>query len=155
MYYSKSGNTKKLAEEIAKGVKQIKQVECILKSTSEVKKEDFLSADAIIAGSPVYFGTMAAELKQVFDKFVGLRKKMAGKVGAAFSTSGNASGGKETTIISIIQAMLIYGMIIVGEPLDADGHYGVSCVGKPDKKTAEKAKKFGKRVAILVKKLRD
>jgi len=155
MYYSKSGNTKKLAEEIAKGVKLVKNVKCILKSTSKIKKEDFLTADAIIAGSPVYFGTMASELKQVFEKFVGLRKKMGNKIGAAFSTSGDESGGNETTIISIIQAMLIYGMIIVGDPLDANGHYGISCVGAPNKKTSENAKKLGKRIAKLVKKLKS
>ena len=155
IYYSKSGNTKKLAEDIAKGVKLVKNVKCILKSTYEIKKEDFLTEDAIIAGSPVYFGTMASELKRVFDRYVGLRKKMGDKVGAAFSTSGDESGGKETTIISIIQAMLIYGMIIVGDPLDANGHYGISCVGAPNKKTSENAKKLGKRVAILVKKLKS
>ncbi len=97
---------------------------------------------------------MVAELKQIFDKYVGLHKKMAGKVGAAFSTSGNESGEKETTIISIIQAMLIFGMIILGDPLDTNRHYGISCVGVPNKKTAENAKKFGKRVVILVKKLK-
>ena len=44
-------------------------------------------------------------------------------------------------------------MIIVGDPLDATGHYGVSCVGSPDKKTKVNAAKLGKRVALLVKKL--
>ena len=155
LYYSKSGNTKKLANEIVKGVKEIKSVKCIIKSTTDVSKNDFLTADAIIAGSPVYFGTMAAELKQVFDRYVGLRRKMGDKVGAAFSTSGDESGGKETTILSIIQAMLIYGMIIVGDPLDASGHFGVSCVGAPNKETSEDAKKLGKRVALLVKRLKN
>jgi len=155
MYYSKSGNTKKLAEEIANGVRLVKSIKCIIKSTSEIKKEDFLSADAIIADSPVYFGTMASELKQVFEKFVGLRKHMGDKIGAAFSTSADDFGGNETTINSIIQAMLIYGMIIVGDPLDASGHYGVSCVGAPNKKTILNAKKLGKRVAELLKKLKD
>ena len=32
----------------------------------------------IIAGSPVYFGLMAAELKNVFDKFVGVRRVISG-----------------------------------------------------------------------------
>jgi NAD(P)H dehydrogenase (quinone) len=98
---------------------------------------------------------MAAELKEVFEKFVGVRKKMGDKIGAAFATSGDASGGKETTIMSIIQAFLIYGMIIVGDPLDATGHYGVSCIGSPDISTADNAAKLGKRVASLVKKLRS
>jgi len=154
MYYSRGGNTKKLAEEIAKGVQEAGNVECILKPVKEVTKEDFLSSDAIIAGSPVYFGTMASELKEVFDKFVVVRKQMGDKIGAAFATSGDPSGGKETTMLSIIQAFLIYGMIVVGDPLDATGHYGVACTGAPDEKTIDNAKKLGNRVATLVKRLK-
>ena len=155
MYYSRSGNTKKLAEEIARGVQKVEGVKCVLRSVSEITEDDFLNSDGIVAGSPVYFGTMAAELKEVFDKFVGIRGEMEDKVGAAFATSADPSGGKETTIFSIIQAMLIYGMMVVGDPLDATGHYGVSCIGAPDKETASNAAKLGKRVALLVKKLKS
>ena len=153
MYYSASDNTKKLAEEIANGVREVNDIKCLVKPVSDVTEDDFLSSDGIIAGSPVYFGTMAAELKGVFDKFVVIRSKMGNKVGAAFATAGDASGGKETTMMSIIQAMLIYGMIIVGDPLDATGHYGTSCVGAPDEQTSRNAAKLGRRVAELVKNL--
>jgi len=155
MYYSRSGNTKELAQEIAKGVEEVDGVDCVLKPVGEVTKDDFVASDGIIAGSPVYFGAMAAEMKEVFDKFVGIRNKMGDKVGAAFATSADPSGGKETTIFSIIQAMMIYGMIIVGDPLEATGHYGVSCIGSPDEETAENARKMGKRVATLAKKIRS
>jgi len=155
VYHSRSGNTKQLAEAIAAGVESVSGVTCVMKDTTAVLKEDFLRADGIIAGSPVYFGTMAAELKAVFDKFVPVRKKMGDKIGAAFATSGDASGGKETTMISIIQALLVYGMIVVGDPLDATGHYGVSCTGAPDDKTAENARKLGKRVASLAQALKQ
>ena len=154
IYYSRTGNTKILAEHIAEGVKSVKGAECVIKNTDEVTKTDFSESDAIIAGSSVYFGTMAAELKAVFDNFVGLRKKtMENKIGAAFATSGDQSGGKETTMLSIIEAMLIYGMIIVGDPMDATGHYGVSCAGKPDERARKNAEKLGKRVAELAGKL--
>lgn len=153
LYYSKTGNTKKLAEAIAMGVEEVDGVKANLKSTSEVTKEDFLNAAGIIAGSPVYFGVMATDLKRVFDEFVSIRKKMENKIGAAFATSGDPTGGKETTMMSIIQAMLIYGMIIVGDPMSATGHYGVACVGAPDEKTIENGKKLGRRVAELAKKL--
>ncbi|MBI4835466.1 MAG: NAD(P)H-dependent oxidoreductase [Planctomycetes bacterium] len=155
MYYSRSGNTKKLSEEIARGVKEVDGVSCLVKSVSEVTKEDFLESDGIIAGSPVYFGTMAAEMKAVFDKFVSVRRKMENKIGAAFATAGDSTGGKETTLMSIFQAMLIYGMIIAGDPLDATGHYGVACTGAPDTRTSENAAKLGKRVALLVKKIKS
>ena len=154
MYYSASGNTKKLAEEVVKGASGIEGAECSLKKASEVGKADFLSADAIIAGSPVYFGTMAWELKKVFDECVGARSAMEGKVGAAFATSGDDSGGKETTMFSIIQAMMIYGMIIVGDPMEATGHYGTACTGAPDGEALENAKKLGERVAEVTKNLR-
>jgi NAD(P)H dehydrogenase (quinone) len=49
--------------------------------------------------------------------------------------------------------MLIYGMIIVGDPMSASGHYGVACAGAPDEKTLENGRKLGQRVASLVKKL--
>jgi NAD(P)H dehydrogenase (quinone) len=68
----------------------------------------FLVSDGIIAGSPVYFGTMAAEMKAIFEKFVGIRKHMEDKIGP---TSADPSGGKETTIMSIIQAIRISIML--------------------------------------------
>jgi NAD(P)H dehydrogenase (quinone) len=154
VYYSRSGNTKRLAEEVAAGVREVAQVTCLVKPVTDVTKEDFLASGGIIAGSPVYFGSMAAPLKEMFDKFVVVRKDMGDKVGAAFATSGDQSGGKETTLMSIIQVLLIYGMIIVGDPLDATGHYGVACTGSPDEKTAANARKLGKRVAALVKQLK-
>jgi NAD(P)H dehydrogenase (quinone) len=153
LYYSKGGNTKKLAEAVARGVEAVPDVRAVLKTTETVTKDDFVASDGVIAGSPVYFGLMAAPLKQVFDEFVGVRRKMEGKIGAAFSTSGDPSGGKETTMMSIIQCLLIYGMVIVGDPLSATGHYGVACVGAPDPGSEENAVKLGQRVAEIAKKV--
>jgi len=155
LYYSRSGNTHELAKAIAEGVKQVDDAQAIVRSTSEVTKDYFLNSHGIIAGSPVYFGTMAAELKHLFDEYVIIRRKMENKVGAAFATSSDPSGGKETTLLSILQAMLIYGMIIVGDPMEATGHYGVSCTGSPDEKTKKNAVALGKRVASLAKRIRE
>ena len=153
LYYSKGGNTRKVAERIAEGIESISGVKALLKSTQEVKMEDFVDSAGVIAGSPVYFGAMAWDLKRVFDEYVVVRRKMENKVGAAFATSGDPSGGKETTMISIIQCLLIYGMIVVGDPMEATGHYGVACVGAPDERTSENARKLGRRVAELCMKL--
>ncbi|MBW1980713.1 MAG: NAD(P)H-dependent oxidoreductase [Deltaproteobacteria bacterium] len=153
LYYSGSGNTRKLAEAIAEGVASVDGVQPLLRSTEEVSEDDFVGSAGVIAGSPVYFGVMAAELKKIFDDFVGVRKKMENKVGAAFATGGDASGGKETTMLSIIQAMLIYGMIIVGDPMSATGHYGVACLGAPDASARQNGEKLGARVAALAKQL--
>ena len=148
LYFSKGGNTRTLAENIATGV-EAGGAKAVIRNTSEVTKDDFLDAAGVIAGSPVYFGVMAAELKAVFDGFVSTRRMMENKVGAAFATGGHHTGGKETTMMSILQCMLIYGMIIVGDPMDASGHYGVGCVGTPDDTAADDGFKLGRRVAEL------
>jgi len=152
LYYSKGGNTKRLAQEIAAGVEST-GVQAVLRSTEEVQKEDFRNSSGVICGSPVYFGVMAAQVKQIFDDFVGLRREMENKVGAAFATGNHHTGGKETTIFSILQCMMIYGMIIVGDPMDASGHYGVACQKEPDDTALGDGFKLGKRVADLCVKL--
>ncbi len=153
LYFSKGGNTRKLAQAVADGVAGVEGTQAVLKTCEEVTKDDFLEAGGIVAGSPVYFGGMAAELKHIFDGFVSTRRKMEGKVGAAFTTSGDATGGKETTMMGIIQAFMIYGMVITGDPLAATGHYGVATVGVPDEKTLENGNLLGMRVADLALKL--
>jgi NAD(P)H dehydrogenase (quinone) len=153
MYYSRTGNTKQLAEQIARGVQEVPGVTCLLKPCAAVTQADFLDSDAIIAGSPVYFGSMAAELKSVFDSHNGIRKQMENKIGAAFATSHHSSGGKETTLISIIQAMLIFGMVVVGDPMSAGGHYGVAYAQGQEAAFADDARKLGGRVAGLVTRL--
>jgi NAD(P)H dehydrogenase (quinone) len=152
-YTSNSGNTESLARAVAKGVDSIDEANAILKRAKDVTREDFASAKGIIAGSPVYFGTMSAELKDMFDRFVGLRREggMEGKIGAGFATSGHHTGGKETTIISILQAMLIYGMIVVGDPIRVGGHYGVACQGQPDDQALKAGEALGARVAEIAK----
>ena len=153
LYHSKSGNTRSLAEAVAEGARDVEGINVIMKTPSDVKKEDFVDSQGIVIGSPVYFGTMASEIKKVIDDFVVVRRKMEGKVGAAFASSADASGGKETTIIAILQALLIYGMVIVGDPISTGGHYGATSQGSPTASDIKKAESLGRRVAELVKKL--
>jgi len=51
-YYSRTGTTKRLAEHVAQGVRQVPGVDCLLKPCAEVTREHFLASDAIIVGSP-------------------------------------------------------------------------------------------------------
>ncbi len=143
------GKHKEAGPAIAAGVESVTGASCVMKDTKEVGQEDFLRADGPEAGSPVYFGSMAAELERGLRHVRSRPEEDGRQGGGAFATSGDLSGGKETTMMSIIQALLIYGMIVVGDPLDATGHYGVSCTGAPDEKTVENAGKLGKRVATL------
>ena len=118
-YYSRTGTTKKLAQAIADGIKSVQNAEVIMKMVTEVETEDLLRADGVIVGSPVYYGNMAAQVKQFFDDWnfkykIYEERAMADKVGAAFATGYWASGGKEMVINSINAAFLNAAMIIVG-----------------------------------------
>lgn len=145
VYYSKGGNTEKLAKAVAEGVREGKG-NPTLKPVGEVDINKLPEFDGIIAGSPVYFGTMAAELKKFFEESVVVRRKLLNKVGAAFATSAHRTGGKETTIISILQAMLISGMAVVGDPFETGGHYGAA---GSDEAGLKEGRALGKRVAEL------
>ncbi|MFH0854829.1 MAG: flavodoxin family protein [bacterium] len=152
IFYSRGGTTRKMAEEIERGAKDA-GAEIKLKETKNAGNEDLLWADGIIIGSPVYFGLPAAEIKKIFDDSLAVRGKLENKIGAAFTSSYHPTGGKETTILSILQSMLVHGMIVCGDPLKSGGHYGAAC-SKFDERAKKECYGLGKRVAELAKKLK-
>ena len=96
---------------------------------------------------------MAGPIKQLFDDTVKNHGKLNGKVGAAFTSAANIGGGNETTIMGIIEAMLIAGMIVQGDPMG--DHYGPVSIGKPDNRVEKQCTRRGKRIAELTKKLTE
>ncbi len=147
IYYSQTGNTKKMAQIIADGVKA-EGVDVDLKDVKGVKAKELLKVDGIIIGSPTYYGSMAYQIKQLLDESVEFHGDLAGKVGAAFSSSANIGGGNETTILDIINAMLIHGMIVQGD--SSGDHYGPVAIGVPDARATKQCKRLGQKVAKLL-----
>jgi NAD(P)H dehydrogenase (quinone) len=152
IYDSKSGNTEKMAFAVAEGAKKVSGVEAFVKKVDQTSLEDLLAADGIIMGSPTYYGQMSAKIKALIDESVKIHGKLEGKVGAAFTSSGGTATGAETTLLSILSAMLIHGMIVQGRA--DDKHYGAAAVETPDKEELEHCRELGKRTATLVKKLK-
>ena len=148
IYYSRTGNTEKMAELVSEGVKK-ESVEVVCKKVDEVTVEELVDYDGIIVGTPVYYGSMASELKKLFDDSVKLHGKLEGKIGGAFSTSVNIGGGNETAIMDILKCMLIHGMIIQG--VAKGDHYGPVAIGAPDERSSKQCIKYGQRIARLVK----
>jgi NAD(P)H dehydrogenase (quinone) len=116
-----------------------------------VRADDLLKYDAIVIGSPTYYGHMAGPIKQLFDDAVVFHGGLDGKVGAAFSSSANIGGGNETTIIGIIEAMLIAGLVVHGDP--QGDHYGPVSINEPDDRVKRECQRRGKRIAELTQKL--
>lgn len=105
---------------------------CFKGTALETAFEDMIRADFIIAASPVYFGTVSAQLKALFDKSRAIRGKLTGKSGSAIAVGGARFGGQETTIKAVHDMLLVHGMSIVGDGSaeSGAGHQGV-CASAP------------------------
>jgi NAD(P)H dehydrogenase (quinone) len=150
IYDSKTGSTEKMAKAVAQGAKQ-EGITVQVQRAEVTTNQDLLDADGIIMGSPVYFGQMSAPLKRIIDDSAQVHTQLTGKVGAAFTSSGGIASGAETTLLSILEAMLIHGMIVQGK---AKGqHYGVAVQGEPKAADLAACEELGASVATLVQKL--
>lgn len=142
VFYSMYGHIYRMAEAVAEGAKEVKDVDVGLYQVSELvppdvleksgaskakeafahiplaKVDQLVEADAIIFGVPTRFGNMCAQMRNFLDQTGGLWAKGAliGKVGSVFTSTATQHGGQETTIISSIITLLHQGMIIVGVP---------------------------------------
>jgi NAD(P)H dehydrogenase (quinone) len=150
LYHSKTGHTEEMAKAVEEGVKSEK-VRVVRKKVNQATLKDLLEADGIILGSPTYYGTMAAEMKAFLDKSVQHHGKLEGKVGAAFSSGGGLGGGVETTVLDMVKALLIHGMVVQGDPWGS--HYGTVSIGRANAAAKKECRKLGERVARLVKRL--
>lgn len=149
-YYSRSGNTKAMAEAIADGIKK-ENITVELQEIRNVTPDCLLEFESFIIGSPTYYGSLAADVKKLFDESVKHHGKLSDRIGGAFASAGMMGGGGETTIMSIIQAMLVHGMIVVGDARMQ--HYGPLSIGKPDGNDIETCTKYGQKIAQLAKKI--
>ncbi|MDD3089041.1 MAG: NAD(P)H-dependent oxidoreductase [Candidatus Omnitrophica bacterium] len=151
IYYSRSGNTERMAKLVAEGASLEPDVEVTVSSVKDFAVEKALEYNALIIGSPTYYGSMAAEIKRFFDDSVRFHGRLSGKVGAAFSSAANIGGGNETTIMDILCAMLIHGMVVAGD--HAGDHYGPVSIGSPDARVEKQCRALGRKVAALSRKL--
>ena len=149
-YYSVTRNTEKMAVRIAEILRNEGLV-TELRKVEETGVDELLDYDCLIFGSPTYYGSMAWPLKKLLDESVKFHGRLRGKVGGAFASSANVGGGNETTILDILNALLIHGMVVRG---DCRGdHYGPVSIGRPDKRALTCCESYAKNVAALVKKL--
>ena len=150
-YHSRTDHTRHMAEEIVEGARGEGGVEVVCEPVQDVAARDLLAYDAIVLGSPTYYGGMAAEVKKLLDESVAFHGQLAGKVGGAFSSSANIGGGNETTIMDILKALLIHGMVVQGTA--SGDHYGPVAIGDVDDRAKKECQKLGKNVSALTKRL--
>lgn len=152
VYYSRSGHVRKMAEEVVKGVKAA-GAEVDLLTVEKCTVDCLLQYEGIIIGSPTYYGIVAGPIKDLLDRSVVHHKKLEGKVGGVFASAGILGGGAETTLISILQMMLVHGMVLQGSSKGC--HYGAVAIGSPDNQALDECRALGNRVGNLAIKLYD
>jgi NAD(P)H dehydrogenase (quinone) len=160
-YYSKTGNTKSLAEAIANGVKSVSGIQLTIKTIEQTTHKDLLQADAIIIGSPVYNANAAPEVIKFMSEWPFAGNPLKDKIGAAFVTAGGISAGEELVQVNLLHSMMIFGMIVVGGDnwTSAFGASAITGEGlyknkkQVDSLFTQKGFRLGKRVAELCKKI--
>jgi multimeric flavodoxin WrbA len=94
------------------------------------------ACDGLILGSPVFFGTVTAQMKAFMDRTEGLLRysqskwkySLNNKVGAGLTVGGNRNGGQEFTLLTIHYFFLVHNMILVGTgPEPTPGCYLGGC----------------------------
>lgn len=150
VYYSSTGNTEKMAKLVQEGAES-EGCEVVCKKVENTDAKELLNYDGIIIGSPTYYGSMSWQIKKLLDESVKFHGKFQDKVGGAFTSSANIGGGNETTIMDILKAFLIHGMIIAGN--SSGDHYGPVAIELPDKRSQSQCRELGQKVAGLVKKI--
>ena len=137
-----------MAQAIGDGIKKA-GLDVEVKKVKDTALDDLVAAEAIVFGSPTYFCTMSGNMKAFIDKSIQIYPdKLQNKIGAAFTSSEEVAGGNETTLLSLIQAMLMHRMVVVGHQ---SGSFGAVSIGTPDEKCITECTAFGKRIASFIK----
>jgi NAD(P)H dehydrogenase (quinone) len=142
IFYSSYGHVFRMAEAVAAGAREVKDVEVSVWQVPELVPDEVLEksgakaaraqfahiptasvdqlpeADAIVFGTPTRFGNMCAQMRNFLDQTGGLwaRGALIGKVGSVFTSTATQHGGQESTLLSFHTTLLHQGMVIVGLP---------------------------------------
>jgi NAD(P)H dehydrogenase (quinone) len=147
VYYSESGNTKRIAEAVAEGAQILESVQTRIMSLDELDPNWIEASSAVIVGSPTYAGSLSWQIKRFLDT---TDIKFEGKIGAVFATESHLGGGADFAELVMIGALLVRGMLVYsagatkGEPFT---HFGAVSIRDGDEGQKHRARLFGKRIA--------
>ena len=133
LYYSRSGNTEKMAKAIAEGAQSIGGIGVELNFHVDVS--DLNNYDAILIGAPTYRKEMPVDFKSLFEEAEKQSINLKGKIGAAFGSYG-WSGEAPKLVLELMQK---FDMQVTETPILAK--YA------PDQAAIEACKNLGKRIS--------
>jgi flavorubredoxin len=100
LYYSRTGNTEKMANAVAEGLQSGGNIEAEL--SFHVDAESLSAYDAILVGTPTYHHDMPVDFKNLFEQAAVQGLSLKGKIGAVFGSYG-WSGEAPKLILEIMK----------------------------------------------------
>jgi len=112
LYYSRTGNTEKMAGAVAQGAREIEDVDVEL--TYYESPENLVNFDAIAIGMPTYHHDMSVDLKNFLEEVAVRNIDLKNKVGVAFGSYG-WSGEAPRLVLEVMKHK--FGMRTLEPPL--------------------------------------
>lgn len=134
LYYSRSGNTEKMAMAVAEGATTVQGMTVDLRL--HATPEELFNADAVIIGMPTYHHDMTNDMKRLLEETAFKGTNLKGKIGTTFGSYG-WSGEAPHLILEIMENK--FEMKVLKPPL--------LIKYTPDEKGLEECRKLGKNVA--------
>jgi flavorubredoxin len=135
VYYSRTGNTEKMAQAILEGAQREPGIEGKLLIDFEASRATVGDVDAIIVGTPTYHHDMPRGIKQFFENLVTQSTNFAQKIGASFGSYG-WSGEAPRLALEIMEHK--FAMNVIKPPL--------LIKYRPDNTALIKCQEFGKKI---------
>ena len=135
IYYSKTGNTRKLAELITEGCRKVPGCQVEMMALPESDLQAAVQADGFAIGSPDYFSYMAGHVKTFYDDALAHKAALTGKPYVAFGTH----GGGARVLESLERLSRAVGL--------SQAAPGIMCQGAPGAADAEPARALGEALA--------
>jgi flavorubredoxin len=134
LFYSRTGNTEKMANAVAEGARNAGSTE--VEMEYHVDADDLNRFDAVIVGVSTYHHDMPIDVKRLFEEAAEKGINLKGKTGAAFGSYG-WSGEAPKLVLEIMKNK--FEMVITEPPLLA--RY------TPDQNSLNLCRELGKRVS--------
>lgn len=110
LYYSKTGHTREMADAILEGMQLVEGVEARAFPLDEIDEDWIKESKCVILGTPIYMASLSGEVKRWLEG-PAMKYALAGKIGGAFATADYLHGGGELGIRTILDHMLVLGML--------------------------------------------
>lgn len=137
VYYSRTGNTERMAKAIAEGTKTIQGVEVVLKNYESPQR--LIDYDAILIGAPTYHHNITDNMKRFLEEISFHRIDLKGKVGTSFGSYG-WSGEAPRLVLEIMENT--YEMEVLKPPFRVKNN--------PNKEDLENCQNLGRDIAKLI-----